>query len=95
MNTVEKRECETSKCNNPVHTRGYCGKCYMRKRRDGSLKRKPKRKCLHPGCDDLSRARRYCAKHYVMMRKAGLFGEIMNEPQTKQIPLDLDVQSDN
>jgi hypothetical protein len=57
-------ECDKEK---KIVARGYCGACYDRKRKNGSLDRKyviDTGRCSMPGCSNASFAKNLCSLHY-------------------------------
>ena len=68
------KKCSIRKCNNELHTKGYCVKHYMRWRRHGNpltiiIKRETV--CSVRGCKDIARSLDYCPKHYARFHKWG------------------------
>jgi len=60
--------CLIEDCENPVYSRGYCNKHYIKFRRDGTLPLKQNRHhhvtCNIEGCDKRATSKGYCNRHY-------------------------------
>lgn len=91
-NIKECLNCKKIRC---ILTRGLCGNCYSKMRKNGTIEQykkvkiKSENKCRVKGCTDLFHAKGYCQKHYNQFIQ---FGQIPN--RTRFTPNEIIINSE-
>lgn len=66
--------CKEAGCHIPAKVRGYCRRCYQKKRREGAFEINSDLRqnfCKESGCEKLATKQGYCHEHYEEAVKLG------------------------